>query len=583
MSLVFSGALAATFYTVVLGALWPARDGADFSASILGLIAKSLWLSWLVVAVSYWLDLKVPMLALFGAVVVSLFYQWLRPARNTVLANAPPVILVLIAIGGLCLSYYHGGFFSDYHMIFVTTDALESWNRWAIELSNNTFVPYPAAYPVLFPGMWSLIYKAQGTSDVWIIVKLTLFIIPVIVGGTICLLFSSRLLITALAYTIFSFCFFLHTAHPMFQGNMDMPVAVMCMAAGVAMVVATDRIERREAAADIVVLAALFAGLASITKQAGVTVLLPLFFLIGAGLWRSAIGKLDAAIALFAAVAPLATFMAMFLAQQPDPIGNIADLEAIRKVVGADPLRLAWHQMQSMLPAWTLAILALLAMANVFYLRRLSGWIGILFLALAIAGFFGFAKCCSYDARNGWWIVSLLATSALFTVTRFDPSRGFAFAVIRMPSRYLTTAVVILAVGAALIAQLRISSDDIASSQFHYQEAIMGPHAGPILGKTLRPILNRDDVLLSGVQTVRWYPGMMKIYAFCNAVNNPCIKRAFNEARGRIFVLIQRHELGGALEYPLLAPLLTPEKLMGSSGGYELYGPFLPVDMQSIK
>lgn len=583
MSLVFSGALAATFYTVVLGALWPPRDGSDFSASILGLIAKSLWLSWLIVAISYWLDLKVPMLALFGAVVVSLLYQWLRPARNTVLANAPLVILVLIATGGLCLSYYHGGFISDYRMIFLTTDALESWNRWAIELSTNTFVPYPAAYPVLFPGMWSLIYKAQGTSDIWIIVKLTLFIIPVIVGGTICLLFSSRLLITALAYTIFSFYFFLHTAYPMFQGNMDMPVAVMCMAAGVAMVVATDRIERREAAAGIVILAALFAGLASITKQAGATVLLPLFFLIGAGLWRSAIGKLDAAIALFAAVTPLATFMAMFLAQQPDPIGNIGDLEAIRKTVGADPLRLAWHQIQTMLPTWTLAILALLAMANVFYLRRLSGWIGILFLALAIVGFFGFAKCCSYDARNGWWIISLLATSALFTVTRFDPSKGFAFAVIRMPSHYLPTAVVILAVIAALIAQLRISSDEIASTQFHYQETIMGPHAGPMISKTLQPVLNGDDVLLSGIQFARWHPGMKKFYSFCSAVNNPCIKRVFNEARGRIFVLIQRHEAGGVFEYPLLDPLLTPEKLMGSSGGYELYGPFLSVDMQSIK
>jgi hypothetical protein len=32
---------------------------------------------------------------------------------------------------------------------------------------------------------------------------------------------------------------------------------------------------------------------------------------------------------------------------------------------------------------------------------------GLLFAALAVAGFVGFAKCCSYDARNGWWITSL--------------------------------------------------------------------------------------------------------------------------------------------------------------------------------
>jgi hypothetical protein len=69
MSLVFSGALAAIFYTLVLGAVWPSRPGSDFPVAFLGLIAKSLWLSWLVVVVSYWLDLTIPLPALLGAVV----------------------------------------------------------------------------------------------------------------------------------------------------------------------------------------------------------------------------------------------------------------------------------------------------------------------------------------------------------------------------------------------------------------------------------------------------------------------------------------------------------------------------------
>ena len=77
MSLVFSGALAAAFYTLVLGAVWPARDGTDFSVALLGQIAKSLWLSWLVVVVSYWLNLTIPFPALLGVVVVALAYQWL--------------------------------------------------------------------------------------------------------------------------------------------------------------------------------------------------------------------------------------------------------------------------------------------------------------------------------------------------------------------------------------------------------------------------------------------------------------------------------------------------------------------------
>src|SRR4051794_4545760 len=128
MSLVFSGALAAAFYTLVLGAVWPARDGSDFSVSLLGQIAKSLWLSWLVVAVSYWLNLTIPLPALFGLVVVALAYQGWRGRRFVVFTNAIPVVLVMGMAGALCLFCFRGGFDSDYRLIFVTGDAVGSWN-----------------------------------------------------------------------------------------------------------------------------------------------------------------------------------------------------------------------------------------------------------------------------------------------------------------------------------------------------------------------------------------------------------------------------------------------------------------------
>ena len=280
MTLVFSGVLAAAFYTLIFGAIWPPRGGSDFAVSLLGLIAKSLWLSWLVVAISYWLDLNVPYLALFAAVVVSLAYQWLRGQRQTVLTNAFPVVLVLVATAGLCLFCYIGGFDSDYRPIFMTTDALMSWNNWAIQLSRNTYKPYDAAYPLLFPGIWSLVYKAQGASTIWIFAKLTLFIGPVILAGTVCVLLASRAVIAASIYSVFVVqFFFVSKAFPMLLGNMDVPVAIMCLAAGILMVVAIDKIERGEPTGEVVILAALFAGLASITKQWGTVMLLPLLYI----------------------------------------------------------------------------------------------------------------------------------------------------------------------------------------------------------------------------------------------------------------------------------------------------------------
>ena len=276
MTLVFSGVLAAAFYTLIFGAIWPARDGSDFSVAMLGKIAKSLWLSWLVVAVSYWLDLNVPLLALLGLVVVALAYQALRGRRFVVLTNAFPVILVLVLTVTLCLFCYLGGFVADYRPIFMTTDAVVSWNQWAIQLSQNTYKPYNAAYPLLFPGIWSLVYKAQGTSTVWIFAKLTMFVGPLILAATVCVLFASRSFIAALIYSVFVFLFFFLTkAFPMLLGNVEIPVTIMCLAAGILMVVAIDKIERGEPAGEIVIVAGLLSGLASITKQWGVVMLLP--------------------------------------------------------------------------------------------------------------------------------------------------------------------------------------------------------------------------------------------------------------------------------------------------------------------
>jgi hypothetical protein len=580
MSLVFFGALAAAFYTLVLGAMWPARDGSDFSVALLGLIAKSLWLSWLVVVVCYWLNLNIPLPMLLGAVVIALAYQWLRQRPHIVLRNPVAVVVVLIATVGLCLFLYSGGLGSGTdRLIFMTTDAVVSWNRWAIELSRNTYNPWDAAYPLLFPGIWSLVYKAQGASSIWIFAKLTMFIIPTIVAGMICLLFSSQLVVTALAYTAFAGVFFFFSnSYPMLLGNMDMPVAAMCMAAGVAMVVAVQKMEHGKPAGDTVILAALFAGLASITKQPGAVMLPPLLLLIAAGLWNRKLGGLDALISFGVAAIPLATFLSMFLTQQPNPLGNLDNLERIRQMAG-DPLQLGWQHVRDMLPMWMLATFGLLAVVNLLYFRKLSGWMGVLFLALAVAGFFGFAKCCSYEARNGWWIMSLLATSALFSVTRFDSSSWLAVRVIKIRACYLPTTLAMLVIIVAFIIQYRVSDDKALLAQLFDQQNIAGYDVAPIL-KKLQPALRRDDVLLTEYGMVRWFPGMMDHVAICGSADKNCVRKVFSEhARDHIFVLIQR----GVLEYPRLKRLLNPEKLMAEANGYAFYGPFEAVDVQLIE
>ena len=380
-------------------------------------------------------------------------------------------------------------------------------------------------------------------------------------------------------YTGFVVEFFFHShSFQMLFGDVDIPVTIMCLAAGTLMVVAIDKIERGKSAGEIVILAALFSGLASITKQPGMVMLPFLLLLIAAGLWNRKLSRLDALIAFGVAAIPLATYLPMFLTQQPDPIGNLVNPQNISAAKNKSPRLAAVRHVQAMLPVWMLAMLSLLALANLFYLRRLSGQIGVLFLILGIAGFFAFAKCCTYDARNGWWIMSLLATSAMFSVARFNSSAWFASRVIKIWACYLPTTLAISAIIVAFIVQYRLSDDKAFSAQLQDQENIAGYDVGPMLKKAATD-LKVGDVLLTEFEIARWVPGMMDHFALCGSTDKICIRKAFGApARDRIFVLIRR----GVLEFPSLNALLKPEKLMAESGEFGLYGPFNAGDAAAI-
>jgi hypothetical protein len=268
----------------------------------------------------------------------------------------------------------------------------------------------------------------------------------------------------------------------------------------------------------------------------------------------------------------------MFLTKQPDPFGGWSHLQNISAAANKSPLAAALHHLETMLPVWMLAALFLLALANLLYLRRLSGQMGILFLALGIAGFFSFAKCCSYDPRNGWWTISLLATSAMFSATRFDSSNWLASRAIKIRACYLPTTLAAFAIIVAFIAQYRLSDDRALSAQLQEQEIIAGYEVGPMM-KELQPVLKSGGVLLTEYSMARWVPGMMDHVEVCGWSDKNCIRNAFGApAHHRIFVLTLR----GKLEFPTLSALLKPEKRMTESGGFELYGPFDAGDAAAI-
>jgi peptidoglycan/LPS O-acetylase OafA/YrhL len=128
--------------------------------------------------------------------------------------------------------------------------------------------------------------------------------------------------------------------------------------------------------------------------------------------------------------------------------------------------------------------------------------------------------------------------------------------------------------------KLMIASDGFELYGPLHAADVQSVEANEILRQSLQPILNRGDVLLTELPSVRWPPLMRDSMAFCAPSDALCIKDVFNDpARGRIFVLIKR----GVLEYPSMAPLLTPEKRMAASGGFELYGPLYAADVAFLR
>ena len=174
--------------------------------------------------------------------------------------NLKPIIIYLLTIVILLPLLNHIG------EGFRALDAASSWNRWAIELFFNKYHPIDAAYPILMPMLWSLIYKIQGNFDIWWTSQLTLFIIPIFLYAVLFFLYKELKDIVYILVGIFLYPYILMPQA--INGNMDMPVMIMGMFSLISLYTAsqykTSRYFEYYTYASL-----LFAGLASITKQAG--------------------------------------------------------------------------------------------------------------------------------------------------------------------------------------------------------------------------------------------------------------------------------------------------------------------------
>ena len=141
-------------------------------------ILISIFLSWILISLIIIFNFKINIFLLsFFFVIAFLFYNK-NIGLKTHFGDKREIyfflysILLIIIIS---LNYVK----SHYSFTFNMHDALAWWNQFAINIFEKNYQGN-IGYPILFPGLWSLIYISQGNADFWLFSKISLLISPII-------------------------------------------------------------------------------------------------------------------------------------------------------------------------------------------------------------------------------------------------------------------------------------------------------------------------------------------------------------------------------------------------------------------
>jgi hypothetical protein len=302
---------------------------------------------------------------------------------------------------------------------FTEWDAVVSWNRWGLELYHNEYHPIHAAYPLLIPSLFSMIYKIQGTSDIWWSAKIALFYLPLI-----------TLVLPLVLYTEYKNKTFIFTAiliypyllmHSTTSGTVDMPVMIMGMLT--LMVMYTAEINKKTENFEYYVYASLLlAGIASLTKQSGLAFILFDFIYILLNL-RYFNNKKRLFLVAILSLLYFITFLSMYYLNAFTGVtGNLDLLKSLSAHNFANK-ELLWDKFFSFpsnltifkpiaelfhIPPIIPYIMILAFMMFSIKNTRKYNSVAVLSVFFLIAGFFAWGKYASYHPRNSWWAHTFL-------------------------------------------------------------------------------------------------------------------------------------------------------------------------------
>jgi hypothetical protein len=373
-----------------------------------------------------------------------------------------------------------------------------------------------AAYPILYPGLWSLIYRLQDDSTFWIISKTTLIAAPVtlfIYSVSLSLekrsLFPMLFIAACVGLVIFRTPYFL-------SGMMDIAVVIMGMLS--CLLLWKESSEEKPSR-----LSLLSAGLASLVKQAGLAFLLltVLMKLVESRKLGKFVRQYWKPLLLTFSL-PL-SFLAFFLLYndfQQIP-GSFRGLKKVAENAanGSKLIPHAFDLAYGYLPIKILLPLGFFQLLGFYLSTPKQRWLSALSIFIAAIGFLIWIFFSSYDIRNFYWSVILLIFAATIgldaVITRIaaiihrkyaSNESGNTAAQQNLSSR--TTWIKSLIIALPLLSLLPIISTGEAQLQ-----AFNNSSRDEVIPPNLRPMFERpppgmatDFGVLTNVQPLAWSP-----------------------------------------------------------------------------
>ena len=375
---------------------------------LLNIFEKSifaLYFSWLVVFVSFFGGLN-DITPLLLAVVLILHLK-----NGSEYVREEMAIFVRLLFVGIITAYILDINGND--LIFKIYDPMVSLNEWALQLYENNYRPFEAGYPVFFPGLWSLIYKAQGSPEFWIISKISL-IIPLIISMVLAFLIRKKN--KNIGHVLIGFIILIAIDNPRiaFAGYMDAPIffGVFCILAIILYICLIGKKEGASLDRHLTTLS-FTVGVVSIIKQPGYLFLALFIGLVAILAYNKKIKITHALTLSVISITPIVMFFLMF--HVSGNIGNIfGNLDILTKLSVNHSIDIVDRVFKfNDVVKYNIPLIALVfSIISLFVTKGLIRVFNISALLLFFIGLLMTVYCCSYSSRNFYWLLAPLIVSS---------------------------------------------------------------------------------------------------------------------------------------------------------------------------